>query len=319
MRLRTTANSRPREACSGTKSSARAAILTAIVLLASSGAARADDTLESARELYASAAYEEALATLNRVRATGVPPADAFAVEEYRVFCLLALGRAPEAQQAIETLVMSSPLYRPAEDLSPRVRTAFSEVRRRVLPTIISQQYAKAKAAYDKKDYGAATAGFTQVLAALGDPDVSHVAGQPPLSDLRTLATGFQELSAKAAAPPPPPPAPRAVPPPAPTPIAPPAPKIYTGLDSNVVQPAIMRQDLPAFSGRMPGLGVGSMEIIIDEQGRVESATIRSSVNQAYDREAVNATRNWRYRPAMVDGVPVKFRKIIQIAIKPQR
>jgi hypothetical protein len=44
---------------------------------------------------------------------------------------------------------------------------------------------------------------------------------------------------------------------------------------------------------------------------------MRSSVNQSYDRTVLNATRNWRYRPATINGAPVKFRKIIQITIKP--
>ena len=82
------------------------------------------------------------------------------------------------------------------------MRTAFSDVRRRLLPTIVSQQYARAKTAFDSKDYTSASKGFTLVLSALDDPDLAQAASQPPLSDLRTLATGFQELTAKAAAPP---------------------------------------------------------------------------------------------------------------------
>ena len=56
---------------------------------------------------------------------------------------------------------MANPLYQPStSDVSPRVRTAFSEVRRRLLPGIISQEYAQAKTAFDKKDFAAAAAGF---------------------------------------------------------------------------------------------------------------------------------------------------------------
>jgi TonB family protein len=301
----------------------KAPITALILLLASAGVAHADDdSLDSARELYASAAYEEALATLNRVRASGVSPADAPVVEEYRVFCLLALGRGPEAQQAIETLVMSAPLYRPTSDMSPRVRTAFTDVRRRLLPTIVSQQYARAKTSYDNKEYAAASSGFALVLSALNDPDLAQAASQPPLSDVRTLAAGFQELSAKAAPPPPPAPEPPPATKPAVAPLRasapPPVPVVYTGLDKNVVQPAVLRQELPAFTGRLPGVGMGALEIVINEQGMVESATIRSSVSPSYDKAAINATRDWRYRPATIDGSPVKFRRIIQIAIKPQ-
>ena len=57
------------------------AISAAIVMAMTGGVARAADDLATARELYASAAYEEALAALNRVRAAGAPATDAFAVE----------------------------------------------------------------------------------------------------------------------------------------------------------------------------------------------------------------------------------------------
>lgn len=298
--------------------------VSALIVVALTGVvARAADDLATARDLYASAAYEEALAALNRVRAAGAPPADAFAVEQYRAFCLLALGRGNEAQSAIEALVMADPMYQPSSEVSPRVRTAFSDVRRRLLPSIIAQQYAKAKAAFDKKDYAVAAAGFSQVLHVMAEPEVVQLAGQPPLSDIRTLAAGFQELSAKAI---PPPPLPVTPPPVAPTstraivPAAPPAlPRVYSAVDMKVVPPLSIRQDLPSFSGRVSESNspTGALEIIIDERGLVEYATMRESVTISYDRLAVDSTRNWRYRPATLDGLPVKFRKVIAITVKP--
>ena len=297
--------------------SAFCAVAALIVLAASAGTARADE-LSTARDLYALAEYEDALAALNRARAAGVAPSDAFAVEQYRAFCLLALGRGTEAQSAIEELVVANPLYQPSTaDVSPRVRTAFREVRQRLLPVIISQQYAAAKAAFDKKEFAGAAAGFAKVLEVLGDPDVSHVAAQPPLSDLRTLATGFQELSAKAAEPPPPPPAPPAPEPPPPAPVSLSPPRVYVATDARVVAPFTVRQDLPNFVGRVSMSTAGALEIVIDERGFVETATIRQTVHPAYDRLVLNATRNWRYQPATLDGAPVKFRKFIQVAIKP--
>jgi TonB family protein len=302
------------------------AISAAMVMAISgsiSGIARAADDLSAARDLYASAAYEEALAALNRVRAAGPTATDAFAVEQYRAFCLLALGRGSEAQSSIEALVVADPLYQPSSEVSPRVRTAFSEVRRRLLPSIIPQQYAKAKAAFDRKDYVAAAAGFGQVLKVMADPEVVQMAGQPPLSDIRTLATGFQELSTKAIPPPPlavapAPVVPTAAPPPTAVPAAVAAvARIYTASDTKVLMPAAIKQDLPPFSGRVSETAVGALEIVINERGQVESATIRESVSPAYDRLAVDAARSWRFKPAMLDGVPVKFRKLISIAVKP--
>jgi hypothetical protein len=58
---------------------------------------------------------------------------------------------------------------------------------------------------------------------------------------------------------------------------------------------------------------------VIDERGEVESAVMRLPVDPSYDRTAVNAAKSWRYTPATLSGVPVKFRKVIQISLEPQR
>jgi hypothetical protein len=295
-------------------SSARVAGVLAAIVLTAAGAAAQDADLSKARDLYASAAYDDALAMLNRLRSADHPATQSRAIEQYRAFCLLALGRPADAEQAIEAVVAAEPSFQPGEgDASPRIRSAFTTVRRRMLPSIIQQKYAQAKAAFDRKEYGAAADGFTQVLAALADPDVAAEAKQPPLSDLRTLAGGFQELAAAAAAPPPAPLVPVVVAPPPPPPAAP---RIYSGGETNVVPPAVISQTLPPFPGQVVIPRSGKLEIVIDESGAVESAVMTNSVSQSYDAIVLAATKVWRYRPASMNGVPVKFRKTVQITIK---
>jgi TonB family protein len=279
--------------------------------------------LAAARDLYASAAYDDALALLNRLRATEHPAGQSRAIEQYRAFCLLALGRASDAEQAIEAVVAAEPMYLPsASDASPRVRSAFTTVRRRMLPTIIQQQYSQAKAAFDRKEFAAAAEGFRQVLAALADPDVASEAKQPPLVDLLQLASGFAELSAKASAPPPLPPAPAPAPAPVPAMVAaapssiPPPPRIYSAGDANVTAPIALNQVLPTYPGQVMIPRSGKIEVVIDEAGAVESAVMTGSVSIAYDRLAIAATKSWKFKPATVDGRPVKFRKIVQVTIR---
>ncbi|MGH9175544.1 MAG: hypothetical protein ACRD1H_14355 [Vicinamibacterales bacterium] len=278
------------------------------------GAANAaQDSLTGARELYASAEYEQALAALNRIRATGLASADVPAVEQYRALCLLALGRETEAEDAIAAVISAAPSYSlAASDVSPRVKTAFSDVRRRVLPNIIQQKYAEAKAAYDRKAYDIASDGFAEVIKTLADPDVAPLATQPPLADLQTLAQGFLDLSETAVAA-------LATPAPAPAaaPSAPAPPRIYTVTDGDVIPPAIVRQQLPPFHRKplMPMQGV--IEVVIDEKGGVETATMRSPIEAVYDNQALAASRGWRYKPATRDGAPVKFRKLVQVRIQP--
>jgi TonB family protein len=282
--------------------------------------ASAQDQLIAARGLYAAAAYEDALAVLNGLRAGAGLPQERPRIEEYRAFCLLALGRAEEADQAIEALILSEPSYRPSEsEASPRVRTAFSNVRRRVLPGVIQQRYAAAKDAFDRKQHAAASDGFGQVLSLLADPDVASSATQSPLMDIRTLASGFRELAARAAAPPPPPVVP--VPQPASVaeePATPPVPRIYGTDEADVTPPVAVRQELPPFPQTPAGLGPagGVLDIVIDESGTVESAVMRTSITPVYDRMVLAAVRHWRFRPATRKGIPVKFRKLTHITIK---
>ena len=289
-------------------------LLVATLVLSAAGASAQDADISAARDLYASASYDDALAMLNRLRSAEHPASQSRAIEQYRAFCLLALGRSADAELAIEAVIAAEPSFQPGDtDASPRIRSAFTSVRRRMLPSIIQAKYAQAKASFDRKEFAAAADGFTQVLTALADQDVAAESKLPPLSDLRMLAGGFQELAAKAVAPPPPPPASAAAPTP---PAAPAPPRIYTGAESNVTPPVIVAQTLPPFPGKVTIPRNGRLEVVIDESGAVESAVMTGSVSQAYDALVLTAVRAWRYRPAMANGEPVKFRKTVQITIK---
>jgi hypothetical protein len=61
------------------------------------------------------------------------------------------------------------------------------------------------------------------------------------------------------------------------------------------------------------------MDVVIDESGLVMASSMRSPVSPLYDSHALAAAKGWRYRPATLNGAPVKYRKTIQIAITPNR
>ena len=289
---------------------------------------KAVDSISEARDLYAAAEYEGALALLNRLQPTAQEPEERRAIEQYRAYCLLALGRPADAEQAIAAVVEATPLYKPSgSEVSPRVRSAFSEVRRRMLPTIIQEKYAAAKAAFDGKNYKAAAAGFAEVVAAMADPDVADVVAKPPLSDLRTLAAGFRDLSVTAAAPPPlqahaptlsapAPTAPAALPSAATAATRPSGVKIYSLSDPSVSAPVALKQSLPPFPLNLWPAKRGVLEVVVNELGEVETAAMREPINARYDHDVVEATRSWRFKPATLDGTPVKYRKMLQIDVK---
>jgi TonB family protein len=307
--------------------------LVTALLLTTAGRVAAQDSLAAARDLYTAAAYEDALVVLNRLRAPSDLSDSGRAIQQYRVFCLLALGRSAEADRAIEGIIAIDPQYRPSDsDASPRIRTAFSDVRRKMLPTIIQQRYGQAKQAFDARDFAVASDGFKQVVELLNDPDARPAASQPPLSDLRTLAAGFRDLSVSAAAPPAPAPLVAAAtvaatpapppPPPAPAPAAPlpvPVARVYSAEDGDVVPPSVLRQSLPLFPLKLVTPLSGALAIVVDEKGGVETANMLGSLSPAYDRMVLEAARSWKYKPATIDGFPVKYRRIVQINVAANR
>ena len=227
-----------------------------------------------------------------------------------------------EAEQAIESVVSADPFFHPADsDVSPRLRSAFAAVRIRILPAIVQQEYAQAKAAFDREDFTEANARFERVLRALSDPDISLAAGRPPLSDLRTLASGFRDLSVRSAAPPPapapPPAAPRVAAAAAPVVVRPNT--IYTGVEPGLHLPVVVRQVVPNFPREIVAFrDDGVLELVINESGAVESAVMRTPIHPRFDALVVSSAKSWKYQPATVAGTPVKFRKTINISMKTQ-
>lgn len=316
-----------------------------ITCLAVPAAAAADqDALARAKELYVTAAYDEALAALDAVPRDGQP----VEVAEYRVFCLLALDRRDDARRVIESIVRANPFYHlPEDQASPRIQTVFRDMRRQVFPSVVQRAYAEARAAFERHDPDA-PAKFDRVLALLDDPDARAVSA---LADLKTVAAGFRDLSRAAAAPPPAPAAPEPVatagsgtpdPPqamapapaaPSPTdarnqaPAATAVPAITDApsdgpMAASIVPPVAIYQPVPSWvSTSAADRGQeyrGTLELLIDRNGRVTSVKLRKSVHARYDEELLRAARDWRFRPATKEGVPTPYVKVVDVQLIPK-
>ena len=304
-------------------------LLACVALAAAATPARAQASLGRAKELYASANYDEALSMLNALGSSS-EESDAAAVAMYRVLCLVAVGRTQEVDTAIDRLVAQHTLYRPPSDeMSPRIQKAVSSARVRLLPLMVQRRYEESKTAYDRGDFAASSAGFKWVLSALSDPDISYLSAQSPLSDIKTLSAGFVDLSEKALAPPtvaltpavvniaPPPAASASASTVTPTNRGRDLKRIFSVEDSDVVAPVIAKQAMPRFPGLLTQTAVGVLEIVIDSTGNVESAKVVESVHQNYDPVLLAAAKKWQYAPAVLDGTTVRYLKRIQISLEP--
>jgi TonB family protein len=271
--------------------------------------ASAQDSLQTAKDFYASAAYEDALAVLTRLQRSETGSE----IQQYRAFCLIALGRIGEAEKAIESVVVANPTYVPTvADVSPRIQEAFERTRRQLLPDIAREMYATGKAALDRKDRAAALAAFEGLVALI---DASDPVSRDALDEIRFLAAGFVDLTRA-----------QAVPAASPQPAkgvniaagsSPPAPP------PAIVPPVAVRQPMPPWT---PGDSVsrqasftGSIRVIISAQGKVERGEIVKSVHPAYDRLLLEAVRVWEYQPARRDGVAVPSEQVVDVQLKPRQ
>jgi TonB family protein len=287
--------------------------------------AQAQDALARAKDLYLSAAYDEALVVLEQLKS---PPRPEVATEvaQYRVFCLLALQRSDEARKAIEDIVATDPFYHPSEtQTSPRIRSVFDETRRALLPGLVQKTYADAKTSFEKKDPKALTQ-FELVLKLLDDPDLKNM---PQLADMRTVVNGFRDLSKAMASTPPSVTKPADPPVPASAEGAPaqtaavvdaPVPE---GSSLGFTPPVVISQPIPRWT---PPNDVdrrsafkGLVEVTIDEHGRVTSAMIQQSVHPLYDEKLLAMARTWKYKPALRNGVPTSSVKVVAIQLQPAR
>jgi TonB family protein len=294
-------------------------VATCIVLTVPVAASGADADLATAKSLYASASYDEALHVLDSLEAAA-PAGDAAQIEQYRALCLVAIGRTAEAEQSLERIVLAHPLYHfEGEEVSPKLITLYQSVRKRVLPAAAKDLYANAKAKFESKQFEEAAAGFEQVMAVINEAGE----GSSTLADLKQLSDGFLLLSqsevaaaeaaraarAKAAASPPPPPVVT-------------APPVYTLSDGDVTPPVAISADPPAWSPRSAIFAErsfkGLLQVVIDEQGNVESLTLEQPVSPDYDAELLDAAKRWKFSPATKDGRPVKFMKRLEIILQPR-
>jgi len=262
--------------------------------------AGAQDSLQSVRELYASAAYEDALTAVAKIDSPSEPNLEA---EQYRVFCLVALGRMDEAAQAVESVLTLKPEYRPnSADASPRIQTLFSQVRRKMGPALVKRMYQQGRAAMERNDREQAVAQFEAMLRIANDDDVRN---EGSMTELWELGSGFLELSKALPAKPKP---------------AEPAPVAAAPKPSVIVPPSVIQQRLPPWIPDPVSRASefrGSVRVQISADGRVTSAEILKSVHPAYDQSLLRAAKTWQYEPATKDGVAIPSEKTVEVAVTP--
>jgi hypothetical protein len=292
--------------------------IVASLALCASAARSGQDPVSTAKSLYASADYEEALKLLQQAP-------DSREVLYYRALCLVGLDRFAEAEKQFTAVVRLDPLYVPdPAEVSPRVIANYTETRRRLLPEIVRTKFNEAKRLFDAGEAEQAREQFELTIQLLNDPLLGE---GHDLADLKVVAAGFRDLvrAAKAQAPPPSSPPPAANPPIAETGPAESAQPAAAAQDT-ISPPSVLTPAIPiaqAFPAWRPTVAVarrvlsGEVEVEIDDMGRVIAARMTRSVHPSYDPLVLAAARMWTYRPAMRNGAPVASVAKVPIQLRP--
>ena len=87
----------------------------------------------------------------------------------------------------------------------------------------------------------------------------------------------------------------------------------YTTADGEVDPPRITRQQLPRQPE--PGDDTGYFDVIVNEMGDVERVQLVSPMRRFQERMLMAAAKAWKFRPALRDGQPVRYRMRIAIIL----
>jgi TonB family protein len=231
------------------------------------------------------------------------------------------------------------------------MQTAFQDLRKALLPDVVQQMYAEAKAKFDTHDPSAAET-FDRLMTLLDDSDLKDA----QLSDLRGVASGFRDLSRAASAVPETRSEEVRLPPSRPEgasettsvrlkadttydkptgPLTGPPVKIrVTPYGARLVfspkpppplgveMPLAVSQPMPRWSRRWIKTQQNydsTLELTIDEQGNVTTAALQQPMHPMFDKALLKLAHTWKYTPARLNGTPVPFLKRIDIHIQPDQ
>jgi hypothetical protein len=81
---------------------------------------------------------------------------------------------------------------------------------------------------------------------------------------------------------------------------------VYSALESHVTPAELLRSQLP----KQPAAGAdtGYFDLVVNETGDVQVVRLISPRNRYQDRMLVAAAKAWKFKPALLDGRPVKYR-----------
>jgi TonB family protein len=87
-------------------------------------------------------------------------------------------------------------------------------------------------------------------------------------------------------------------------------------ITADVVQPVLIHKvnpEYPEIARKARIQGVVIMEAVITKEGTIEDVKVLRGVHKILDQAAVNSVKQWRYKPATLNGQPVKVYSTVTV------
>jgi hypothetical protein len=209
-----------------------------------------------------------------------------------RAVWLLRSGRRDDAQLVVDAIVLANPLFEPASNVAtPPLMAAVQTSRQMVLPPMARRDLEKAREWMRDGDYEAAQSEASRLARMLAVLDDS--------SESRELRADVQQVMASAS-----------------LARASEEQRVYSNDDVDVTPPTAIGRQLPAeLPEGIARPSVGTLELVIGKEGEVESVRLHTPMNRYHERMIVSAAKAWRYKPALRNGKPVRFRLVSSITL----
>jgi TonB family protein len=222
---------------------------------------------------------------------------------KYLAFSHVALGEAEMAQHSFSQLLARDADYQLDEGLvSPKILEQFHVSRRR----LIAELFERGKAAYFEKDYAAATELLTRVVRL--DPEQVLAREYSQLAaEQMALVEERESLTKKAPAPLPP--------------VEESDDRVYH-VTSRISPPVLLgrvQPDYPPAERRAGREGTVVVTAVIGKDGMVRDPKVIRSVSPGLAAAAIEAVRQWRYRPARLEDREVAVYTVIRLAFELDR
>jgi protein TonB len=251
-----------------------------------------DTWYENVLSLYYNGEYEQTIEVLSQLELDDLTEGQRLECFKYRAFSYIALGDTENAQSDLKSLLSTDPNHRfDPEMVSPKLIEQLDSARRE----LVKELFAQGKAAYYDTDYDSAIRLMDRILRLDSEYELALEYRQLSVerADLTARLEPEEERTQAEADPN----------------------QVYQ-LSSDITAPVLIDRVTPRYpsiDARIGREGRVVILVVVEKDGTVSSTKVLRSVSNTMDDAAVDAVKKWLYRPASLDGRPVRVSLVVGI------